>query len=914
MLRSVRRKIASSLSEVERSEDFLFNSWLKEQPHQTIEFGSIHSSLSDTSKIVLSIDEPYQSQHFFILNKTELYPEDKNYIFEKVKANAVFFSMLIVPSKVIYHADIEPKPQGFTAKKYEFLFSSADQKNIPVKFEDVKSVNYNISMSVRLQEYNFGLHVPSNKSFVVKFETKIKKIELLNFEELLAESGQKIKIKKLKLSIFQKQNVRKLKLTQLKSLPKLYKVKVPGMGVYKSAIIKLKLRDFPEITISDTPAMNFGDVSISNQRFDFSGKETVTFFNPGGILQQEDIAVKTDLLNEPSQVREAVKQLLKKYHKVEWDKQKDKNIYLTAQENEAAKFLADSEHALLSEKIGSERMKETLAALKYLYDNRIVKNVLILSGKNESGYEITEESILNRFGWMGKVNKFLPGLSCTLVNGSDDERTDAWSKNSFIHIAGYNTAADDLHLKMLEEAKLKRFDCIILDRVEQTLDADEKLKLLLSSINPEILWALSNIINEDILEAVNSNLSSRLAIEKHKIVPKLENVRSQNFIKHEEYWLPLNSNQQFEYGETMTGCRKELRRVLESGNPFRFQANIFMLLHKVYQVCNFAHGYDYSPKTELLLDHLKIIQANESKVLILSQYDRQGTKKIERLLDEHKINYITAPNGLSADELKKSISRFKAKDSITVFLTNIKENRIHFGDFIVPYIIRFDSWWNPAIITHSQNLFDLEKISKSSTGPVMMTYHTFGTIEEKIKILMTQRGLLEHNILDVMSINSINDLVSIDDWLEIFELPVERKFEFQTLIDSTQAKIVKLSLGDYRATLTKFFFALGYTNVDILEHDDSASFDLTGIGKSGKRNVNMSGRVILDKNIAEKDFRQILNDEALFENRNTFIIRRGIFDDNLKKMAKGLSNITLIDDARLAKYFVYLNLVHPAEE
>ena len=120
-----------------------------------------------------------------------------------------------------------------------------------------------------------------------------------------------------------------------------------------------------------------------------------------------------------------------------------------------------------------------------------------------------------------------------------------------------------------------------------------------------------------------------------------------------------------------------------------------------------AHGQDESPKSDLLLQHLEILKRNGKKAIIISQYDRQGTKKIERLLDMSKISYTTAPASLSADEMQKAIKIFKEKDSITAFLTNAKEVRLNLGDFVVPYIIKFDTWWNPTLIWQLQDLFKL---------------------------------------------------------------------------------------------------------------------------------------------------------------------------------------------------------------
>ncbi|TDJ54937.1 MAG: hypothetical protein E2O46_03715, partial [Ignavibacteria bacterium] len=100
MIRGLRGKLASSISVIQEGEDFLHNSWLRVPANDSVPLGNISSRLLDTSYVIFSFEKPFLSKLFFKLGKTTLYPEDLNYLFGKIKTNAVFFQLLHVASKI----------------------------------------------------------------------------------------------------------------------------------------------------------------------------------------------------------------------------------------------------------------------------------------------------------------------------------------------------------------------------------------------------------------------------------------------------------------------------------------------------------------------------------------------------------------------------------------------------------------------------------------------------------------------------------------------------------------------------------------------------------------------------------------------------------------------------------------------
>jgi restriction endonuclease Mrr len=182
------------------------------------------------------------------------------------------------------------------------------------------------------------------------------------------------------------------------------------------------------------------------------------------------------------------------------------------------------------------------------------------------------------------------------------------------------------------------------------------------------------------------------------------------------------------------------------------------------------------------------------------------------------------------------------------------------------------------------------------------------TIDELIKRTLISKNYIDDNIISAMSPATVNDIISVDEWLNVFDMPVNDEQENnQELYEETVEKLNNLSLEDYRKTLSSFFLKLGYAKIKILKHENSESFDITGEGKSGTQKVSLFSIVLLDKIITMKKIKKIIVDVSLAQKNNTFIITRGKFKKGCTEIAK--NNVTLLDVEKLAAYLVNLRLV-----
>jgi len=900
MLQQLKRKLISSITEIEVKEDFLYNKWLRVFPTEEITVEEISSQLLDTSIIRYDIAKSFFTEYHFKLKNSELYFENKDYIFKKTDTNPVFFQLLYIPSKVFYHPEIEPKPAGYSAKKIKFLFSSVSQQDIRVKFE------VNVS-----SEYPILLNKPVIKDYLENLKTEIRKIELLKPEELISELGSQV-IEKKEVKSFGKLNISKLKVEKIEKVPKIAAIKVPEMGEYKSKVSSVKINALKQSAVSKSPGLKFAAPSVTVGNYFFDQTESVKYYDGDNRdLQVEQNFINAHLQN-PDKIKDIISLLLRNTYNVDWEKRADNQIILTQPEEESARFLAQNEYAFLAEELGIDRIKESLAALKFLMISRVIRTALIILPMSLLKNEKYSAEIGNDSGWLNKLKNLCPELSISLIQGVDEERMQNWSNPASVYLVDQNTLKADIQSGILKQNRLAAFDLLIFDEVHYWLDGQETLYGLFKQLKPGMIWALTTFIDDNIINEFNNNLNLQCQIYSSRMKKLAEVDDEQTDITFQEYWLGLDESQQDEYYETVKQCRKDLKRILESENPFRFQANIYTLLHKLYQVENFAMESETSPKTDLLLQHLQSIQHNGRKVIILSQYDKQGTKKIEKFLAKNKINYITAPSSLSGEEIKKAVYLFKNKENITAFLTNVKESRLDFGDMVVPYLIKFDSWWNPAMNMQTKNLFKQNENEKDNKKTFVFYYKVYNAIDELVKKLLFDKNLVKQNIISAMSLNTLNDLISIDEWLEIFGMPVENKSsDRQKIIEATIEKISKLSTKDFQATLSRFFFSLGYSKIDVFEHEDASLFDIAGEGKMGNRSVYLFGRVLLNDVVTRNTINQIIHETSLSKNSNVFIVTRGRFEEGSEKLEK--DNVTLIDVNKLSQYLVNMNLTQSEE-
>jgi len=893
MISAVRSKVASKISKIQEADDFNFSNWLKKPLHEDYPIEELTSNLKELEDIELAFLPASHSQYTFDFFEPEVTDELKNYEFKKIKSNAIFFMIGLPFEKGIAYSDVILKHKSFTEKKVEFLLQNPEIKKHQAALEATIS-----------DKLNFYIDLPTNQNYLSNLVPEVFKIDLLDFEDLVT-SAKKVKVENIKLEKFKKTKVEKSSLPHLAEIRKVYKIKVPSMGQYKSSEREIPISTFTKPSISDTEAFQVKKVRTWYTDFQFSKLNFYLYYRTSKITSpSSEEAIPEDKIVD-MQLNEQLSIILGNRSKLDWEKSGGHLTKLAPHEEEITKFLVETDYALLQDELGIDIQKETIAALKLLFSNKVIRSALIITDARLIGDAQLVNSNYLDYGWSNRLRRYCSEISSEIVLGNNDERADVWNKWKPIVIADMETALNDYRLKILEEKNLDKFDCIILESVDQLLDMKEGKKEFLSAVKPRILWATSNVVDKNLFNELNTLLNTKVQIEKvqnrskHSITDSLP-----KFILN-EFWTGTDEKQSTEYKSALVECRKDLRRVLESGNPLRFYANIFTLFHKLNQIGNFADNKPVSPKSDLLIHHLKMIKRNKKKALILSQYEKQGTKKIAELLEDNGIQYIAVPNSMSVEEMQKSISTFQSQDEMVAFITDAKISKSKFSNFDVSYIIKFDHWWNPISNWEFEDIFINEE-GKQKESINLFNYHVAGTLDQKMKELLAGNDLLNKNVFELMQTKYYEELISVEEWLKVFGMPVSDEVNTEQIPEKVLENLRKTTIDNYRKMLSRLFTVLGFSNVDVLELANSNSFKIIGKSKRNGEEFLLNANVFEERKIEKKNIENILSQSSNSNNNKVFIISRTkIPEIPSNKIAR---NVTILDSMALSKLLIRVGI------
>lgn len=890
---NVRSKVASKISKIKEADDFNFSNWLKKPLIQHHPVDALYSDLKEIPDLQLEFSVPENSKFKFDIIEPDVKDELKNCEFKKVRSNAIFFMLAEVVQNSFVFKKVDIKPRGYSIKKVKFLLNNPKMRAVQVKFSSKVPA-----------DYQFELTIPEIFNYLSNLVPEILKIDLLDFEDL-ASSSKKVNITNIEISKFKKSKIEKQPLPGLPDSKKTFNIKIPSIGVYKSTQKQIKLPKFSIPSVSDSQNFQLARGKNFYANFKLTKKESVLYYSitdKSGKAGQNVVSPKVNQL-----LQDQLKYLLSNIKRIDWEKNVRLHIKLKKYEEAGAKFLAENQYALLQDEFGIDIEKEAVAALKILFANRVIKSALIVTDLTKLGNPNFAKHLNQEIGWSDKIQKHCPDLEFHFIHGNNDERAEMWTQSKPIVLADIDTALNDCRLKIIDQKRLEKFDCIVLDSVDSILSMQEVSAEFMSSINPKIFWATTSVLDNHIQHQLNKLLNSQVQIDHVKIRSKASiMIDAPKFILN-EYWCDIDEKQAAEFKAALIEARKDLRRVLESGNPLRFAANIFTLYHKLNQIGNFSAGKSNSPKTELLRKHVLNIKQNGKKVLILSQYEKLGIKKISEILSDNEVKYLMAPNGLSAEELKQLISKFHDQKDIVAFISDAKSSRFKFSDIDVPYVINFDQWWSPMPNWELEDMFTKtgEEVFNESVN--VLNYYTAGTLDQKVREMLLAGDLMNRNVFELMQPKFYDELVTIDEWLEIFGMPVsgESKLLEDTFVMNEIIK--KMTIEEFRKILVRFFTIIGYSDVDIFELPNSNSFNVIGTSQRNNRTFFLNSLVIIENKVNQSVIENFIAETDASRQGKIFIISR----NELPQIdeSKLRNNIILLDGHTLSGFLVRVGLM-----
>lgn len=355
--------------------------------------------------------------------------------------------------------------------------------------------------------------------------------------------------------------------------------------------------------------------------------------------------------------------------------------------------------------------------------------------------------------WFREVEMWAPGITVRRVIGNSNDRRYTYRLPVQILIASYEHVRSDSE-SILSEVE---FDLVVYDEAQRIKNVNSATNWACRLIRRNQAWALSGTPLENSPEDLRGIFrvldpkvlySGMSPAEVHKAIEGVFLRRTKAQVLQElppilirDLRLELGIQQKQAY-ESVWNNR--FQSVLQNGKKLNI-ANMFSVLTKLKQICNFDRDTGQSVKLDVLHELLESIESNNGKVLIFSQY----VETLFWLSDRIEISHDLFHGGLSQEEKDLTVLTFKKKTGPSALLISLKAGGVGLNLPEASTVILFDRWWNPAV--ESQAIQRAHRFGKSNSLEVIR-FLVEDTVEQRINdILETKAELFDRYISDAPS-------------------------------------------------------------------------------------------------------------------------------------------------------------------
>jgi hypothetical protein len=904
MIKKARTKIASKVAKIEATDDFHFAKWLRPPKINAPEVKQLYYT---------EIYEGYEIEQFKTPNSVKLkfrLPSDpvitelkQKYLLDRPRALLIFFgltrpqlftlkeNLLTVPQLTDYKSELPQIPEIIDYKSdlpqipnvfnqsSQFIGDQADvlDKSDIYKFEETPSHDksnifllnpqpgYKLDIdftNLTVKQIYVDIDIPEITDELANLVPQVYNIELLNVEKLDTTVVDTVQVG---VSEF--------------SEPAIAKIDVPGIDDLLNSTVTSQYIQFDEVQAADillySPTLNIAH-SVFKVKIDLPK----TVIKKVVIKQKNLDPVVIDGFNDehlPDTLKNDLKTILSSFRELTWEEFSKNLSGLSTYQLQSSEFLTANNFALVTDELGYEKFDQASAALSFLHKKGSARSVLFIS--ELSRFNEYWVSSFKTYAREFKVKKIEPGTTKKI-------------KGNYIWFIDIND------LGKLEPKDFDKLDLVLFDELINIKASAELIDPIITKIEPAFIWILSPVNNDKAIKKLLDEFNFAQQVEFTKSGKSLSEIYEDNpapIVK--DIWLELDEMQLFEYDEAMTQAKAELNTLFDSLNPIKFQSSIFTIIHKLKQILNFSSFRNISPKANLLIEQIESIHKNKKKVIIFTQYDVNGMKKLEKALEMNNVKFVAGRNGMSTEELKQSMDTFYDRREISVYLTNLKASRLKINLNKIGYVINFDQWWNPVTLWQNDDEIGLNNVL--TTPVVIYNYNIRNTFEEELLKLVQEKGFNNRYLFDNLKSEALSEYITPDDWLYVFGL----NDQFKKILNSERSKIYTklqtIELNAFKGLMKYFFSFLGYRDITVMDIDDEPMFYLIGTSKRGTSPVNLHTKCLLTSNIKKEDYEEVVHFKpGVNEIKRKFVITNGEFDERVTNGTmyidgKDLANLVL---------------------
>ncbi len=424
-------------------------------------------------------------------------------------------------------------------------------------------------------------------------------------------------------------------------------------------------------------------------------------------------------------------------------------------------FLMPRHGAVLADEMGLGKSMQAISSIRLLVRSGEARRVLVVCPKGLVS------------NWTRELADWAPEILVAVIEGDQQRRRWQWSLADVpVKVANYEVLVRDRDL--IAELGLS-FDLMVLDEAQRIKNRSSQTSEAVRSVPRRRSWALTGTpvenSSDDLVGVFEFIAPGHL---NERMSPKVMGAAAADHVLRrtkdkvlKDMPPRLNRDERIELSveqrETYRRAEEEgVLRLADLGQEATIQ-NVFELVLRLKQICNFDTFTGESAKLDCLEADLEEIHASGKKALVFSQW----VETLGRLRGKlSRFGALEYHGGMSTAARDEAIRQFKHEKQHSVLLLSYGAGAVGLNLQFSEYVFLFDRWWNPAV--EDQAINRAHRIG--AAGAVTVTrFLSANTIEERIDEVLRRKRDLSDTILSQAEAPAASGLTQ-DDLFALFKL------------------------------------------------------------------------------------------------------------------------------------------------
>ncbi len=444
-----------------------------------------------------------------------------------------------------------------------------------------------------------------------------------------------------------------------------------------------------------------------------------------------------------------------------------------AYQREGIAFLYSAHFAVLADEMGLGKTMQAITTIRLLLRTGEVRSVLMVCPK----------PLLSN--WKREFEMWAPEINVQQIEGSPARRKWLWQLPGIpVRLANYELLNRDREYYDCPRSEGgPMFDLVVLDESQRIKNKNNATSQAARALPRKRNWALTGTPVENSQEDLVGifEFLSPGFLQSGLRPSEVRNVVGEHILRRtkdkvlkdmppkliRDAWLELTPEQE----ETYKMAEDDgVLRLSEAGDSVSIP-QVFELIMRLKQICNFDPATGESAKLERLTADLEEIAQSGRKAIVFSQW----VETLQRLRSPLEQFGIVEYHGRIPSKKRDDVIRtFREDKDIHVILISYATGSVGLNMQFAEYVFLFDRWWNPAV--EDQAINRAHRIG--ATGPVTVTrFISTDTIEERIDRVLQEKRELSELILSGARGWDTSSMWNPDEIFGLFNLRVPSKLK-----------------------------------------------------------------------------------------------------------------------------------------